>query len=670
MMRGSRINGFVCFCFVLILTAGFTLGALEAFALTPYDTMTGELIKSDKWLSYENVRVIDMKTGDGRMHLGVRSAALSTQPVLSALTFVNPSEKTKFGATITPKDHFNPTTGDGPHTMAAVGGIFYNSSDSTDCTNDVLGQVGIGNPSYTESGQILYWNVVRFTNSDCTETQVLQGGAFDGAVTVGTPYPVTIEWDGTTMTFTYNSETHTFTPGGTRNPPNSSFKGLLTRVSNNAGKEAYIAAYFDNVYANGPGGYVLYDDFGSDPIDQSKWTTYEFVRKLKADDRHLILLARGTTDSATYTANLLPIKDPDSVWAIQATVRAPILDYTTNTLGHAIVGVGGRFFNDGTLGDGYIGDIGAFVRLQSMADGSKICRWKVTRFVGSTDYDQEEISKGELGAVSITGSYRLSVTWDGTKFVFAGGGKTGSFVVPSELLVSAVPAKGPMKALYSAITRPEVDGTAMGYFTNVSIGTGTVPRFLDVGVTGSGTVKGSPPGINCTASGAQCAQAFQTGKIVNLTARAGTGYVFETWGGACSGTRPTCAVTMDNSKSVTAVFSSNPTLSVAPVTRNFGSVKAGTVKSVTALFTVRNKTTKGFANLAIASVNLTGATPDYTLTANTCDGATLQANKTCTFKVVFQPPTASDAPKTAQITFTSNDPAASPTVTLTGKGIQ
>ena len=56
--------------------------------------------------------------------------------------------------------------------------------------------------------------------------------------------------------------------------------------------------------------------------------------------------------------------------------------------------------------------------------------------------------------------------------------------------------------------------------------------------TGIGTVTSSPVGITC-ASGT-CSANFAPNTMVTLTAVPGTGSVFVGWGGACSGTSPTC----------------------------------------------------------------------------------------------------------------------------------
>jgi uncharacterized repeat protein (TIGR02543 family) len=72
---------------------------------------------------------------------------------------------------------------------------------------------------------------------------------------------------------------------------------------------------------------------------------------------------------------------------------------------------------------------------------------------------------------------------------------------------------------------------------------------------GAGTVTSTPSGINC---GTVCAASFSTGARVALRAVPANGNRFTGWTGACTGTSPTCTVTMSGSKSVTAGFARSP----------------------------------------------------------------------------------------------------------------
>ncbi len=99
-----------------------------------------------------------------------------------------------------------------------------------------------------------------------------------------------------------------------------------------------------------------------------------------------------------------------------------------------------------------------------------------------------------------------------------------------------------------------------------------VPRMLTVTPTGSGTVTSAPAGIDC---GATCGASFGHGATVMLTATPAIGQRFVSWGGACSGSMPTCSVSMTTDRSVTAMFAPlTYTLTVA-----LGGDGAGSVSS-------------------------------------------------------------------------------------------
>jgi uncharacterized repeat protein (TIGR02543 family) len=87
-------------------------------------------------------------------------------------------------------------------------------------------------------------------------------------------------------------------------------------------------------------------------------------------------------------------------------------------------------------------------------------------------------------------------------------------------------------------------------------------RTLTVATTGPGYVTVAPPDGPCT--GGPCQFRFVAGTSVQLTASTGPSYVFDGWGGDCTGTATTCVVTMTGDRSVTAHFSvASFTLSVA-----------------------------------------------------------------------------------------------------------
>jgi hypothetical protein len=79
---------------------------------------------------------------------------------------------------------------------------------------------------------------------------------------------------------------------------------------------------------------------------------------------------------------------------------------------------------------------------------------------------------------------------------------------------------------------------------------------LTVVRTGIGTVSSNPGGITC---GATCSAAFPLDAVVTLTATPDTGAEFAGWSsGGCSGTTPTCMVTVAAATTVTELGSSHP----------------------------------------------------------------------------------------------------------------
>jgi len=80
---------------------------------------------------------------------------------------------------------------------------------------------------------------------------------------------------------------------------------------------------------------------------------------------------------------------------------------------------------------------------------------------------------------------------------------------------------------------------------------------------GSGTVVGTPSGINC---GGDCVETYAAGKVVTLTATPASGSLFSGWsGGGCAGTHP-CVMTGNTPVTVTATFSLGHTAPTASMT--------------------------------------------------------------------------------------------------------
>jgi len=71
----------------------------------------------------------------------------------------------------------------------------------------------------------------------------------------------------------------------------------------------------------------------------------------------------------------------------------------------------------------------------------------------------------------------------------------------------------------------------------------------------SGSVESRPEGVSCTE---QCIADFAAGTSVLLTAKPAEGMAFDNWTGDCRGDGPTCTLTIDARKAVTAKFEKKP----------------------------------------------------------------------------------------------------------------
>ncbi|HEX6754082.1 MAG TPA: hypothetical protein VF093_10910 [Solirubrobacterales bacterium] len=79
--------------------------------------------------------------------------------------------------------------------------------------------------------------------------------------------------------------------------------------------------------------------------------------------------------------------------------------------------------------------------------------------------------------------------------------------------------------------------------------------------TGTGTVGSYPGGIACYGGCTNQSARFKEGAVVALEATPGRGSTFTEWGGACSGSG-SCEVTMSEARSVTAVFTAIPAMTL------------------------------------------------------------------------------------------------------------
>ncbi len=160
-------------------------------------------------------------------------------------------------------------------------------------------------------------------------------------------------------------------------------------------------------------------------------------------------------------------------------------------------------------------------------------------------------------------------TWPGSLGQGGGGGGGGSLAARG----------GGGGGYYGGSTNDQEGGGGSGYGpagtvfeTGVREGNGQailtytpVRHALNVNVVGpgQGRVSSAPAGIDCGFNGGiDCSENFAEGTQVTLTATPEPGRVFTGWSGACSGSSPTCNVSMTEARTIEARFAQARTLSV------------------------------------------------------------------------------------------------------------
>jgi hypothetical protein len=77
---------------------------------------------------------------------------------------------------------------------------------------------------------------------------------------------------------------------------------------------------------------------------------------------------------------------------------------------------------------------------------------------------------------------------------------------------------------------------------------------VHVAGVGAGSVASTPAGIFCGAGGVACTDTTNQGTALTLNATPSAGSVFAGWAGACSGSSPSCSVTLNSNLTVSAYF--------------------------------------------------------------------------------------------------------------------
>jgi plasmid maintenance system killer protein len=432
--------------FILYLTPSHAYSDLfdSSYSLIMYDDFSSPFIDTTKWQRGEFVREIDPVN-----HRLISKARGIGYRVTSNLNFRNPDSITYIEADVTlhaAEGDFDPSDlSKYTFPNARITGNFYN--DGTGSPGSYLGEVQAAVRLYSKRGSLYAgWAVWKGTSADASSWETLASKYFNGvSIRLGQTYRLSLNWDPTTRTFTFGidgiAESYQV-PDTVISPPNVPWKaiGADAYVPEGLSYNAYVSATFDNVVArDASNSTVVSDDFSSGKIDETKWITYEYVREVK--DSKLRIGVRSSEGSPSYIENSLPSKNPEDIHIIQADVTP--LKYVNESGALARARLLGRFYNDGTQGGGYLGDINARVYFGGTGSSPKFF-WSVGRHTSVTDFNPVTIiASGEFTKPVVLGNtYRLFLGWDGTKFTFKVDDEEATYTPETPIFPPNMPWKG------------------------------------------------------------------------------------------------------------------------------------------------------------------------------------------------------------------------------------
>jgi hypothetical protein len=157
---------------------------------------------------------------------------------------------------------------------------------------------------------------------------------------------------------------------------------------------------------------------------------------------------RSSLAYTTSTYNNLNLLDPSSVGVFQAKVTPVTYQ---NPQGEDIVArLSGRFYNDGTPGGGYLGEVGAEVRIGGTG-ASPVGQWDVWTYSDTAGNNTQGITSGLFAKPIVLGStYTLLLKWDGRKFTFQLDDEV-AYYTPA---TSINPTRYPWKGLVTRVKNP------------------------------------------------------------------------------------------------------------------------------------------------------------------------------------------------------------------------
>jgi len=451
-----------------------TMTPLPNFSMELYDDFSAASINTDKWRNSTWVREVD----DGKLTFRQSSPNLivfSSFPVdqSNLLYFSNPNSVNTIQADVTILEN---TITNSTQTRARVTGFWYNDGTPGEgMTGDIQGEIRLITDSTGLKGS---WFVYRLTNPQGTTGNSIRGGNFSTPVNIGSTYTLFVGYDSVAHKFTFRIGTEEVTFGPSDLPPkvkdaNTPFKAIGTRVrDDNAISSGYISATFDNIYVND----TLYDDFSSPTIDPTKWGYgyYEFVREISGGK--LRLKVRSSSGSNSSNFNQLHVLDPSSMNVIQTNVT-PVA-YGNEEGRNIIARISGIYFNDGTPGGGYLGDVWAQLFIGGYnGEANPVAGWAVGTYADINANVGVLIQSGTFSKpISLGNSYTLLMGWTGAQFIF----KIDEEVAHYTPATSINPPHNPFRDLCTRVTSPAGKEAMMeALFDDVMVGAACCPS-IDV----------------------------------------------------------------------------------------------------------------------------------------------------------------------------------------------
>jgi Divergent InlB B-repeat domain len=173
------------------------------------------------------------------------------------------------------------------------------------------------------------------------------------------------------------------------------------------------------------------------------------------------------------------------------------------------------------------------------------------------DYIGDQMAAANVGIPSVT----VSKIGNGTVLAAAvkincGGACTANVAAGTSVTLTANPGGSLFSGWGGACNGVDLNcSLTVNDSLNITA-TFTAIHTLSIGHAGNGTVTGNPGGLQSTQinCGGACSAKFAEGTVVTLAAAPSAGAKFTSWSGACSGTSPTCSVTISKDTQVQANF--------------------------------------------------------------------------------------------------------------------